>query len=77
MKDEGGRAIIYRLGKRRGAVPARFPQCGGVPNPTRQTPESALSRRKGSGRIHRMDQQGRTTIWSEISFGPRISRGLR
>jgi len=32
--------------------------------------DGALSRRKGSGRIHRMDQQGRTTIWSEISFGP-------
>jgi len=40
MKDEGGRAIIYGLGKRRGAVPARFARCGGVSNPTRQTSES-------------------------------------
>ena len=40
MEVEGGRAIIYGLGKRRWAVPARFAQFGGAPNPARQTPES-------------------------------------
>jgi len=42
MEDEGGRAIIYGLGKRRWAVPARFARFEGVPNPTWQTPESKL-----------------------------------
>ncbi len=42
MEDEGGRAIIYGLGKRRWAVPARFARFEGVPNPAWQTPESKL-----------------------------------
>ncbi len=42
MEVEGGRAIIYGLGKRRWAVRARFAQFGGVPNPAWQTPESKL-----------------------------------
>jgi len=40
--SRGGRAIIYGLGKRRWAVPARFAQFGGAPNPAWQTPESKL-----------------------------------
>jgi len=42
MEIEGGRAIIYGLGKRRWAVPARFPQFEGAPNPDAQTPAGKL-----------------------------------
>ncbi len=44
MEIEGGRAIIYGLGKRRWAVPARFPQFEGAPNPDAQTPAGKLHR---------------------------------
>ncbi len=42
MEVEGGQAIIYGLGKRRWAVPARFPQFEGAPNPDAQTPAGKL-----------------------------------
>ncbi len=44
MEIEGGRAIIYGLGKRRWAVPARFPQFEGAPNPDAQTPAGKLQK---------------------------------
>ncbi len=42
LEVERGRAIIYGLAKRRWAVPARFPQFEGAPNPDAQTPAGKL-----------------------------------
>jgi len=42
LEVEGERAIIYGLGKRRWAVPTRFPQFEGAPNPDAQTPAGKL-----------------------------------
>lgn len=39
--------------------------------------DRALLRCKGSGRIRRLDQQRRTTVWFETSSRSRIVRGLR
>jgi len=45
LEVEGGRAIIYGLGKRRWAVPTCFPQFEGAPNPNAQTPAGKLQER--------------------------------